>query len=618
MDKDTLKQTIVNANKAYREGKPFMSDIDFDELVEQYQSLVSKEEYSNFRDSLHEVAGKVKHPFIMGSLNKLKAEEPKEVIKFIKENVSTLLNVSAKVDGISCRLHYENGKLITASTRGDGYFGEDLTDKIKFVKNVIEICSIKDDIDIRGELVIVKKDFEKISDKFANPRNATAGIMNKKEWTKEEISLVTFIPYTILGKTYTKNQQFVTLKEIGFNTAWYLNIEKKAIDYTVVIDKLLYLFEQDFEYEVDGLVLSDADYINEDKYRPDKQVAFKANQLIATTRIVDIVFEGPSKNGSFIPVAILEPVNLGGCVVSRATCHNLDYLRTNQLKYGSIVKVLKAGDIIPKIIDVVDNTSGTEIEFPVECPCCGTKLVETDLNLKCPNKKCKAQVIEQIVLFIKKLGCKYASNATLDKLGIHSFEDLITFTPNKKYKTEVKLYDELLTKVFTRSKKDLLAATNFNGLAEINISKIVDFYGFENIEQGKYIGYPDGIGEIILSKFKDDVLDNLEIVNMFIKDHRYNCLKITQEVIKNINGMSVCFTGKLNTLSRAEAEKLAINAGFKIKNVNKKLTYLVTNDITTGSSKNRKAHNLGITILTENDFLNLISKQTIENNLNNL
>ena len=212
----------------------------------------------------------------------------------------------------------------------------------------------------------------------------------------------------------------------------------------------------------------------------------------------------------------------------------------------------------------------------------------------------------------------FRSNATLDKLGIHSFEDLIKFTPNKKYKTEVKLYDELLTKVFTRSKKDLLAATNFNGLAEINISKIVDFYGFENIEQGKYIGYPDGIGEIILSKFKDDVLDNLEIVNMFIKDHRYNCLKITQEVIKNTNGMSVCFTGKLNTLSRAEAEKLAINAGFKIKNVNKKLTYLVTNDITTGSSKNRKAHNLGITILTENDFLNLISKQTIENNLNNL
>ena len=617
MEKDNLRQTIVAANKTYREGHPTMSDADFDALLEQYHNFVTDDVFSEFVDSLHEVSGKIKHPFVMGSLNKLKAEEPDTVISFISKNVKDSLNVSAKVDGISCRLHYENGKLVSASTRGDGTFGEDLTDKIAFVKNIKHEIAEKSIIDIRGELVILKSNFEKVSDKFANPRNATAGIMNRKDWTAEELSLVSFVPYTILGNAYSKKEQFSKLEEIGFKTAWHINIAKADID-TAIVEKLLNFLKQDFEYEVDGLVLSDSSYVNEDKYRPDSQVAFKANQLIAVTRVIDVEFVGPSKNGQFVPVACLEPVELGGTTVSRATCHNLDYLEANHIQYGSVVKVLKSGDIIPKIIDVIDNSNSTPIELPVECPCCGTLLVKAELNLKCPNKSCKAQTLEQLVLFIKKLGCKHASNATLEKLNICSFEDLIAFRPNVKYKTEVSLYNELSDKVFTRSKEELLAATNFNGLSETLINKIVEYYGLDNIEHNSYSGLPNGIGELTLSKFKDDIAENLRIVNMFANDPRYNHVVVSKTLKKSSNGMSICFTGKLNTMSRSEAEKKAVEAGFEVKSVNKKLTYLVTNDTSTGSSKNRKAKELGIQVIDEKEFLKMISAETIENSVDEL
>lgn len=617
MEKDILRQTIVAANKTYREGHPTMSDADFDILLEQYHSFVTEEVFSEFVDSLHEVSGKIKHPFMMGSLNKLKAEEPDTVISFISKNVKDSLNISAKVDGISCRLHYENGTLVSASTRGDGTFGEDLTDKIAFVKNIKHEITEKSIIDIRGELVILKSDFEKVSERFANPRNATAGIMNRKDWTAEELSLVSFVPYTILGNAYSKKEQFSKLEEIGFKTAWHIDIAKADID-TAIVEKLLNFLKQDFEYEVDGLVLSDSSYVNEDKYRPDSQVAFKANQLIAVTRVIDVEFVGPSKNGQFVPVACLEPVELGGTTVSRATCHNLDYLEANHIQYGSVVKVLKSGDIIPKIIDVIDNSNSLPIELPAECPCCGTLLVKAELNLKCPNKSCKAQILEQLVLFIKKLGCKHASNATLEKLNICSFEDLIAFRPNAKYKTEVSLYNELSDKVFTRSKEELLAATNFNGLSETLINKIVEYYGLDNIEHNSYNGLPNGIGELTLSKFKDDIAENLRIVNMFADDPRYNHVVVSKTLKKSSNGMSICFTGKLNTMSRSEAEKKAVEAGFEVKSVNKKLTYLVTNDTSTGSSKNRKAKELGIQVIDEKEFLKMISAETIENSVDEL
>lgn len=607
---EDLKQKIANANRVYREGKPIISDQEFDDLLESYQKQVSAEEYDKFRDSLHEVEGKIKHPFVMGSLNKLKIEEPAAISKFLHDKITTKLNVSAKVDGISCRLHYENGKPVSASTRGNGSFGEDLTDKIAYVKNVPSEIACKDTLDIRGELVIFKSDFESMSG-FANPRNACAGIMNKKHWNKTEIENVSFVAYTVLGPAFEKESQFKLLADNGFYVAWNCNIERQTCLKAGFIDKLFEMASKEHEYDTDGLVVCDSTYKNEVEYRPENCMAIKINQLIATSKIVDVEWNGPSKNGLFVPVALLEPVQLGGSTITRVTLNNLDYIEKMNIKYGSVVSLLKSGDIIPKIVDIISNVGATDIQTIEECPCCGSKLVRDGVNMRCMNKDCKDQVVTQIMHFIKKLGVKHCSFATLDNFKIHSFEDLLAFAPNKKYKMEVKLYDELASKVFTRSKEELLAATDFCGLSETLINKIVNHYGYDNIQAGQYSkGLPSGVGDILLERFKTDIDKNLKIVSMILSDMRYSyAAAVTKQAEATAkNGMSVCFTGKLNTMSRTEASKKALDAGYEVLGgVKKGLTYLVTNDANSGSSKNKKAKELNVKVISEEEFLKIVA-----------
>lgn len=362
MNTTELKSKILTANAAYRSGDALISDQEFDNLCEEYQKLVSADEYEKFRDSLHEAKGKVKHPYIMGSLDKFKYEEPEKIKQFILDHCNGGINISAKIDGISCRLHYEDGKLVSAASRGDGYFGEDLTDKIQYVKGVPKILGNRKggsrikSIDIRGELVILKDDFAKMTG-FANARNACAGIMNRKDFKPEDVSNVTFVAYTILGKEFCKEEQFALLSACGgFKVAWNINYGSKYYYYDRKLepaDEFFALVSQDFEYDVDGLVVCGNLYRNEDKYRPDECIAFKTNQLIATTRIIDIDWSEVSKDGFIIPVAILEPVELGGSVISRATLHNLDVLEKLNIDFGDTVKLVKSGDIIPHIVSVV-------------------------------------------------------------------------------------------------------------------------------------------------------------------------------------------------------------------------------------------------------------------------
>ena len=615
MNKEELKQKILAANNAYRFGDAIISDAEFDSLVEQFQKLVSEDEFNDFRNSLNEGNSsgvKVKHKFIMGSLDKIKNTDAVSLDKFLKEHISTKLNVSAKVDGISSVAKYVNGMLVSLASRGNGYEGTDFTDKAVYIKGLPAKIKYEDTIYIRGELVIFSN--EDLGTE-TNYRNVCAGIMNRKEWTKEDVSHISFVPYTILGDKFTKDEQFKQLKDLGFNAAWHRNIAVGTNAFTTadLLDELTSDAKLKHDYECDGLVLTDASAKNEiDSYRPKNAKAFKINELTAVTKVIDIDWEGPSKDGFLNPVYILEPVELGGATIARASAANLDKIVELDVKYGSVVEITKANDIIPHVDRVIDNSNTTDIELPTECPCCGSILIRDGINLRCINKNCKDQVIYKIMHFIKKLGVKNCSFATLDNLNINSFEALVKFTPDNKYKTQVKLYDELNNKVFTKSKQELLAAMNFCGVGETIVNKIVDFYGYENVEKQNFIGYPPGVGESFLSKFKEDLLENLDYVNMFINNSRYNFSKIAQDSTescqRNKNGQSVCFTGKLFTMTRSEASKKAEAAGFEVKGgVNKGLTYLVTNNIESGSSKARKAKELGTKVINEQEFLKLVS-----------
>ena len=362
-----IKQKIVEANKAYRAGTPIMSDQDYDDLLESLKSEMSENEYEAFVDTLNEgtieknIDGKVKHPFVMGSLEKLKAEEPEIVKGWIKENIVGKMSVSAKVDGISSRAEYRNGKLVSLTTRGDGYFGQDITSKAKYIKGLPQTIpyGVWDNFtgSIRGELVILKEDFESIKDKYCNPRNACAGIMNRKDgdrkFNEAEARLVSFVPYTILGNQYAKEEQFGFLEDVGFNVAWNVLIDKSGIDDTIV-DWLFKTAQDELPYETDGLVICDSEWRNEDKYRPDGCKAFKINQSAGITKIIGFDWGTPSANGKFTPVALLEPIQLAGTTVKRVTCNNITWIEKMGIEIGKTVKVLKSGEIIPKIVEVLD------------------------------------------------------------------------------------------------------------------------------------------------------------------------------------------------------------------------------------------------------------------------
>ena len=345
-----LKEQIVAANVAYRKGTPFLTDQEYDDLLEQYQKEVSPEVFEDFVSNLNEGVvetqdGKVKHPFIMGSLEKVKAEEPEIVKKWIKENIKTAMSVSAKVDGISSRAQYVNGRLVSLTTRGDGYLGMDITSKAKYIKGLPKELKQNFNGSIRGELVILKNDFELMKDKYANPRNACAGIMNRKDGDKKfnenELRCITFVPYTILGDGFDKEAQFRILENLGF-------IGDDIVD--ILFDEA----GSNDPYETDGLVICDIHWRNEDKYRPDGCKAFKTNQSIGVTKVIGFDWGTPSANGRMVPVALLEPVQIAGTTVKRVTCNNVSFLERMGIEIGKTVRVCKRGEIIPAIEEVLD------------------------------------------------------------------------------------------------------------------------------------------------------------------------------------------------------------------------------------------------------------------------
>lgn len=627
-----LKEKIISANEAYRKGKPFMSDDEYDELLEKLQKAVPEDEYSEFRDTLNDGVllasdkKKIIHPFIVGSLDKLKYEEPAELKKFIKRCMKTGLNVSAKVDGLSGIVHYRDGKLVSLGTRGDGHKGEDITDKAKYIKCMpCEIAVADEDVYVRGELVILHDDFKNVTGNAA--RNVVSGLVGRKDWRPADIKCITFVAYAVLGDKLTKDEQFKFLEKNGFMTADHVDITiediEKINEDAGIAEHLFTLASKSRPYDTDGLVISDKTYRNEDVYRPDMQRAFKINQLKFKTRLIDIEWQGPQKNGAFVPVGILEPVDCNGVIVSRCTLHNIDFIEEKGLKLGSVVDVVRSGDVIPKLLSVVSSGADcVSIEYPKTCSCCGSELVRDGVNFRCMNRRCRDQTTFQVCHFIRKLDVESANFKTLQKFGIFTIDDLLSFKARPGYKSEAKLESELKSKVFTQSKETLLAAMNFNGIGETIAAKVISHFEYDKIKNCPEVILTekvDGIGELFTKKFLDDVVENIAYVEKIVSDPRYSWTH--EDTANAVNDAtitykgSMCFTGALS-ISRSTASKMAAKAGFEVKNaVTKGLTYLVTNDVNSGSSKNKKAKQLETKVITEEEFITLVSDNAVENDV---
>ena len=646
----------------YDKSSPNISDGEFDKLKAEILELEKKYPFlSNIKSPLNSVGfkpsknfEKFRHKVRMLSLSNAFDREDlvnfeKKILNYLNKKISLEYSVEPKIDGISASLTYLNGKLTYGVSRGDGNEGELITDNIKTIKDIPQIIkksTIPKEIEIRGEVFIEKKDFDKIKDKFANPRNAASGSLRQKDPEETSKIPLKFIAYTFgfLSEDKYKNQSdfLKELKSWGFTTNEY-NEVIKTIDELVSFHEKFEKKRFDLKYDVDGLVYK-VNNINLQKRlgftsnAPRWAIAHKFSADHAYSEILNIGVQ-IGRTGALTPVAKVKPVNIGGVVVSNATLHNEDEILRKDIRIGDTVKIERAGDVIPHVLEVdlkKRKKNSSKYLFPIKCPSCGSSTEKEynkttkkyDAVRRCTNEgySCEKIAIEKIKHFISKdainidgLGKKvverfwelnfinfpqdifnlnYQKISSLDGWGSQSVSNLKYSIENSKEVTLDKFIFSLgirhigienakIIAQFTKNIKNFLSLVKNNKTSElINI---------------------DGIGETQIKSLESFFQNN---INIKVVEKLSEVLKIKNKEIKangKLKNRYFMFTGKLQNISRAEAKSLIEqNSGSIVSSITKKLDYLVTGEKPT-SRKIEQAKNLGIKILTQKEWSDLLN-----------
>lgn len=629
---EELEKLISKYQKSYYDGEGEISDAEFDKLWDELKSLDPN------NPILHKVGAdsgnfaKVQHVMPMGSQEK--AANPEEFLAWANKHQYDQYLVEYKLDGASLELQYENGYLVRAVTRGDGSIGDDITANARKMRGV-NAAIYKDGQlvpftgGIRGEVIMthqVHKDY--FSDK-ANCRNAANGLMKRKDGQGSEfLKLITYDALSTDGKSYFTNEEekIRWLMDCGFNVVKLVIC--KSPDRVIAYRAKVMEERKNIEYDIDGLVIKERKINLEDarRARPDHQIAFKFSleEAVSTLRQVEWSING----GTYTPVAIFDEVELNGTRVQRASLANPDKMRQLGVRIGSHVVVVKRGEIIPKIESVVEEKDivTSEIPFPCVCEVCGTKLIDEGSRLYCPNKECSKRVLHQLLKFqdvvdIRDLGTTLITDLfkdgrlkSISDIYSLSQEDLVPYFLNeesmeaeKKSLGAQKVYNSI------QSHRNMKLATfvagfDIEGIAESSAEKLVNA-GFNTLEKllaasEEQIAQVSGFAEIMAHTVVEGLAENAEEMKSLITS---GTIILEAEGQGSLSGKSFCFTGELHSMKRADAEALVKKNGGSIKSsVTKDLSYLVTNDTTSGSSKNVKAAKFNIPIIDENAFLELV------------
>ncbi len=669
MNKNIKQNYIKKINEIYKHNKlyyekssPVISDKEYDDLKKEILNLEKKYSYLKSDFSPSKVVGfkpsknfiKYKHKEQMLSLsNAFKKEDlinfEKKILNYINEKINIKYSVEPKIDGISASLTYKNGLLVYGVSRGDGKEGEIITENLKTINDIphkIENKNFPNDIEIRGEVFINKKDFENLKDSFANARNAASGSLRQKDSKETNKIPLNFIAYTF---GYFKDNKFKFqsdflnyLKLWGFKTSKYNKIAK-GIDELISIHQKFEKERYEIEHDVDGLVYKVNDLNLQKRLgftsnAPRWAIAHKFSADHAYSEVLSIDIQ-VGRTGALTPVAKIKPVNIGGVVVSNATLHNEDEIKRKDIRINDIVKIERAGDVIPHVIEV-DLAKRKNISkkfiFPIKCPSCGSK-TEKEFNeitkkidavRRCTNQgfECEKIAIEKIKHFISKdalnidgLGKRVVekfwelklikSPADIFKLNFEKISNLDGWgkqsASNLKYsieKSKKVALDRFIFSIGIRhigiENAKLIAdySKNIKGFLDIIIKKKID--QFLNI---------DGIGETQVKSidnfFKNKM--NFNILSELNKILTIYKIEIDKEgKLKDKNFM---FTGKLIDISRAEAKNLVEkNSGNILSTISNKLNYLVIGEKPT-NRKVELAKKIGINIITQKEWFKLLN-----------
>ncbi len=645
----------------YDKSTPVISDREFDKLKADIINLEKKYSFLSSANSPTKSIGfkpsknfeKFKHKVQMLSLSNAFEKEDlinfeKKILNYLNEKIALEYSVEPKVDGISASLTYLNGNLTYGVSRGDGSEGELITNNLKTIRDIphkILKKNIPKEIEIRGEVFIEKKDFEKIKDNFANPRNAASGSLRQKDPKVTSKIPLKFIAYTFgfTSENKFKNQsEFLNeLKSWGFLTSDYNKVIKG-------IDELFTFHEQfekkrfDLNYDIDGLVykvnsLQLQKRLGFTSNAPRWAIAHKFSADHAYSEILNIDIQ-VGRTGALTPVAKVKPVNIGGVVVSNATLHNEDEILRKDIRIGDTVKIERAGDVIPHVLEVdIKKRDGKseKFNFPKKCPCGFETIKEFnkitkkyDAVRRCPDKgfECEKIAVEKIKHFISKdamnidgLGKKvvekfwdlkfikfpqdiynldYQKISSLDGWGSQSASNLKFSIENSKKVTLDKFIFSLgIRHIGIENAKIIADFTN-------NIKSFLNFFKKDKIKELINI---DGIGETQVKSLEKFFQNK---TNIKVVEKLSEILNVKEREVKSkgkLKNVSFMFTGKLQNISRAEAKSLIEeNAGSIVSSVTKKLDYLVTGEKPT-NRKVEQAKNLGIKILTQKEWSDLFN-----------
>lgn len=575
----------------------------------------------------------------MLSLDKTKEREA--LREFIGEHPTLL---SWKLDGLTIVLTYENGELIKAVTRGNGIVGEVITNNARVFKNIPLKISFKGRLVLRGEAIITYSDFEKINEtigdadaKYKNPRNLCSGSvrqLNNEITAKRNVRFYAFSLVSAEGVDFRNSRevQFRWLNEQGFEVVEYRKVTAETLD-----EAMDYFAEAvtTNDFPSDGLValyddIAYGESLGTTAKFPRNAMAFKWADEMRDTRLLEIEWS-PSRTGLINPVAIFEPVELEGTTVSRASVHNISIMKELKLGIGDTIRVYKANMIIPQIAENLTGSGNAPI--PHTCPACGQETVvkkENDVEcLFCVNPECPAKKIKSFGLFTSRdaMNIDGLSEATLEKFiargFIHDFGDIFEIS---RYKDEIvemegfgqKSYDNLMESL-ERAKETTLPRVIYSlGIANIGLAnaKVICRHFDNDLDRIRHASLEevsdiDTIGPVIagnlVAYFRDEDNDRR-------LDHLMSFLHIQEDSPKQeqiFEGMNFVITGSLVHFgNRSEAKELIESLGGKVTgSVTKKTNYLINNDIQSNSSKNKKARELGIPILSEEDFRKLAGVQ---------
>ncbi len=652
-------------NKNYFDlNSPLVSDQVFDKLKSEIIELEKKYKYLNNINSPSNSVGfkpskvfkKVKHSVPMLSLSNAFDENDlinfeKKILNFLNEdkNFNIVYSAEPKIDGISASLTYKNGKFITGLSRGDGKEGEDISENLKTIKDIPNFIKSKNfpkEIDIRGEVFIQNSDFEKLKNKFANPRNAASGSLRQKDPKETKKIPLKFIAYTFGHekglKAVSQNEYLENLKEWGFKT----NPLNKTLD---KIENLMTNYQEiekkrgEIDFDIDGIVYKVNNFQLQKRLgnvanAPRWAIAHKFSANSGISKINDIEIQ-IGRTGALTPVAKINPVNIGGVVVSNATLHNEEEINRKDIRVNDTVLIERAGDVIPHVVSVdlkMRNKDSKKFNFPLKCPSCGSKTIK-DFNFttkkedavrRCSSEgyECEKMSIEKIKHFVSKeafniegFGKKIVENfwnlnlvklppdifkldfkkiESLDGWGKQSVANLrYSINLRKKISFEKFIYALGIRHIGLENAK--IISKNLKSLKNfLALSKKSNFDDLMNI---------DGIGETQINSIKN--FFNNEINLKVLKN--LNELLEVKDVEKPkvggpLNNKTFMFTGKLSNMSRSEAKSLIEqNSGSIVSNVTKKLDYLIIGEKPT----NRKvdaAKNLGVKILDQSSWLKML------------